>query len=127
FREQIEALLEAGADLLILETFPGLEELREAIHAARQVCELPIVAQISFADDGRTLTGSRPADVAEALLELEVAALGVNCGLGPQLALDIVRQMAISPKAALAAQPNAGFPSRLEGRFLYFSTPEYFA
>jgi methionine synthase I (cobalamin-dependent)/5,10-methylenetetrahydrofolate reductase len=127
FREQIEALLEAGADLLMLETFPDLEELRQAVLAAREVCELPIVAQVTFADDGQTLTGAAPAGVATALLELQVAVLGVNCGLGPQLALDVVHQMAVPPGTRLSALPNAGFPSRLEGRYLYFSTPDYFA
>jgi methionine synthase / methylenetetrahydrofolate reductase(NADPH) len=127
FRQQIEALLEAGADLLILETFPDLDELRQAVQAAREVCELPIIAQLSFAEDGKTLTGSAPAEVASALRELGVSAFGVNCGLGPQLAFDVVRQMAVSPDAPLSAQPNAGFPSRSEGRYLYFSTPEYFA
>jgi methionine synthase / methylenetetrahydrofolate reductase(NADPH) len=127
FSQQIEALLEAGADLLILETFPDLDELRQAVQAARDVCELPIIAQLSFAEDGKTLTGSAPAEVASALRELGVSAFGVNCGLGPQLAFDVVRQMAVSPDAALSAQPNAGFPSRSEGRYLYFSTPEYFA
>jgi methionine synthase I (cobalamin-dependent)/5,10-methylenetetrahydrofolate reductase len=127
FRQQIEALLEAGADLLILETFPDLDELRQAVQAAREVCELPIIAQLSFAEDGKTLTGSAPAEVASALRELGVSAFGVNCGLGPQLAFDVVRQMAVSPDVPLSAQPNAGFPSRSEGRYLYFSTPEYFA
>ena len=127
FGEQIEALLEAGADLLILETFPDLDELRQAILAAREVCDLPVVAQISFADDGTTLTGRGPADVAAALAELDVVVIGVNCGLGPQLALDVVQQMQSADGVYLATQPNAGFPSRLEGRFQYYSTPEYFA
>jgi methionine synthase / methylenetetrahydrofolate reductase(NADPH) len=127
FSEQIEALLEAGADLLILETFPDLDELRQAILAAREVCDLPVVAQISFADDGTTLTGRGPAEVAGALAELDVVAIGVNCGLGPQLALDVVQQMQSVEGVYLATQPNAGFPSRLEGRFQYYSTPEYFA
>jgi methionine synthase / methylenetetrahydrofolate reductase (NADH) len=127
FGEQIEALLEAGADLLILETFPDLAELRQAILAAREVCDLPVVAQISFADDGTTLTGRGPAEVAAALAELDVLVIGVNCGLGPQLALDVVQQMQSAKGVYLATQPNAGFPSRLEGRFQYYSTPEYFA
>jgi methionine synthase / methylenetetrahydrofolate reductase (NADH) len=127
FREQIEALLEAGADLLVFETFPDLAELRQAILAAGEVCDLPIVAQLSFADDGTTLTGRGPAEVAAALSELGVAVLGANCGLGPQLALEIVQQMRGAEPGFLATQPNAGFPSRLEGRFQYYSTPEYFA
>lgn len=127
FREQIEALLEAGADLLILETFPDAEELRQAALAAREASDLPIVAQLSFAEDGRTITGAMPAEAAAALLDLGVSVLGVNCGLGPQMALDVIQQMAVPPGTLLSAQPNAGFPSRMQGRYLYFSTPEYFA
>ena len=127
FREQIEALLEAGADLLILETFPDLEELRQAVAAAREVCDLPIVAQISFAEDQRTLTGMTPLEVAQALADLRVDVIGTNCGLGPQLAHGVVQQMRALPEINISAQPNAGYPSRLEGRYLYFSTPEYFA
>src|SRR5262249_3180411 len=102
-------------------------ELRQAIRAAREVCQLPLVAQLSFAEDGRTLTGASPAQVAQALQDLGVEVFGVNCGLGPQLALDLLRQMAVTGDAFLSAQPNAGFPSRLEGRYLYVSTPDYFA
>jgi homocysteine S-methyltransferase len=127
FREQIDALLEAGADLLILETFADPDELRQAILAAQDACDLPIVAQLSFAEDGRTLSGATPAEVAASVGELQIAALGVNCGLGPQPALDVVQQMALPAGMFLAAQPNAGYPSRLQGRFLYFSSPEYFA
>jgi homocysteine S-methyltransferase len=127
YREQVEALLEAGADLLLLETFPDVAELRLAILASREVCDLPIVAQLSFADDGTTLTGRTPSEVAAALAELDVQVFGVNCGLGPQLALDVIRQMRAPAECYLSAQPNAGFPSRLEGRFIYYSTPEYFA
>jgi homocysteine S-methyltransferase len=127
FREQIDALLEAGADLLILETFPDLGELRQAILAAREACDLPVIAQISFADDGTTVTGRTPGEVAAALSDLDVEVFGVNCGLGPQLALDVVQQMTMPPGRFLSAQANAGFPSRLEGRYLYFSSPEYFA
>jgi homocysteine S-methyltransferase len=127
FREQIDALLEAGADLLVLETFSDPGELREAVLAAQDACDLPIVAQLSFAEDGRTLSGATPAEVSELIGQLGVTALGFNCGLGPQPALDIIQQMGPPAGMFLAAQPNAGYPSRLQGRFLYFSTPEYFA
>lgn len=127
FREQIEALLEAGADLLMLETFSELAELREAIEAAREVCELPLVAQMSFAEDGRTLNGDTPAEVMGALADLKVDVLGVNCSVGPALLLDVIQQMPVPEGCYLSVQPNAGFPARLEGRYLYFSTPEYFA
>jgi methionine synthase I (cobalamin-dependent)/5,10-methylenetetrahydrofolate reductase len=127
FREQADALLEAGADLIVLETFGDLQELREAIVAVQSACDLPIVAQVSLTDDGSLLTGESPADVARLLTSFQVDVIGVNCGVGPQSTLDAVRQMALPLFAQLSAMPNAGAPSRLEGRYLYFSTPEYFA
>src|SRR5829696_7126544 len=127
FTEQADALLEAGADLIVLETFGDLQELREAIVAVQSTCDLPIVAQVSLTDDGSLLTGENPADVARLLASFQVDVIGVNCGVGPQSTLDAVRQMALPLFAQTSAMPNAGAPSRLEGRYLYFSTPEYFA
>jgi methionine synthase I (cobalamin-dependent)/5,10-methylenetetrahydrofolate reductase len=127
FREQADALLEAGADLIVLETFGDLHELREAIVAVQAACDLPIVAQVSLTDDGRLLTGEGPGDVARLLASFQVDVIGVNCGVGPQSTLDAVEQMALPLFAQLSAMPNAGAPSRLEGRYLYYSTPEYFA
>src|SRR5688572_27004413 len=127
FREQADALLEAGADVIVLETFGDLQELREAIVAVQSACDLPIVAQVSLTDDGHLLTGESPADVARLLASFQVDVIGVNCGVGPQSTLDAVRQMALPLFAQTSAMPNAGAPSRLEGRYLYFSTPEYFA
>ena len=126
FREQIDALLGAGADLLILETFSALEELREAILAAQHASTLPIIAEMTFTDDCRTLNGESPSEVVRALAELRVAAVGVNCGVGPHLALDVIQQMDAPEHVKLVVQPNAGFPARRDGRFFYFSTPEYF-
>lgn len=127
FREQADALLEAGADLIVLETFGDLQELREAIVAVQAACDLPIVAQVSLTDDGRLLTGESPADVARLLASFQVDVIGVNCGIGPQSTLDAVQQMALPLFAQLSAMPNAGAPNRLEGRYQYYSTPEYFA
>lgn len=127
FREQSEALLEAGADLIVLETFGDLDELQEAIKAVQAICDLPIVAQVSLTDDGHMLAGQTPAEVARLLASHRVDVIGVNCGVGPQSTLDAVGQMALPLFAHLSAMPNAGAPSRLEGRYLYFSTPEYFA
>lgn len=128
FVEQVEALLEAGVDLLVLETFSSLEELHEAVLAARSVsADLPILAQVSIAEDGTTLTGATPADVVRALGTLGVTALGVNCGVGPQSALDAIQQMATHTRLPLVAMPNAGYPSNQGGRQMYVATPAYFA
>jgi homocysteine S-methyltransferase len=128
FVEQIEALLEAGVDLLVLETFSNVAELTEAVQAARSVsADLPIVASVSVAEDGLTLAGARPEDVVEALEPLGVAAVGVNCGVGPQTALDAIKRMAVRTSRPLAAMPNAGVPTLANGRQMYVATPEYFA
>jgi homocysteine S-methyltransferase len=127
FAEQAVALAEAGADLLVLETFSDLRELREAIIAARAACDLPLVAQMSFTADGRTPTGESAEEVARVLDALGVDVLGVNCGVGPQVALDVVGSMAAATRTPLVAQPNAGFPGRVGGRIFYLSTPQYLA
>jgi len=131
FREQVEALLEGGVDVIILETFSDLAELRQAVLSVKESCDLPLIAQMSFDEDGRTLAGQSPARVALTLAELGVQVIGANCSVGPSGTLDVIEQMAAAlrpwPEVTLAAQPNAGLPSRVDQRFLYVSTPEYFA
>jgi methionine synthase I (cobalamin-dependent)/5,10-methylenetetrahydrofolate reductase len=128
FVEQIEALLEAGVDLLVLETFSSLVELRAAIQAARGVSsDLPLIAEVSVAEDGNTLSGRTPLEVVQALEDVQVDVVGVNCGVGPQAALDAILQMRAMTKKSLSAMPNAGTPTTQGGRQMYVSTPEYFA
>ena len=128
FREQIEALHEAGVDLLLFETFGSLVELVEAIGVARGLATLPIVAQMTFVEDGRTLGGDSPEEVANTLPNLGVAALGANCTLGPQGLLDVLGELTRSTSLPLTAQPNAGPPTLSDGRFQYSSSdPAYFA
>ncbi|MBI4498769.1 MAG: bifunctional homocysteine S-methyltransferase/methylenetetrahydrofolate reductase [Chloroflexi bacterium] len=127
FLEQIEALLEGGVDLLIFETFTDLDELRLAVGAARSACDLPIIAQMTFNEDERTLSGQDPAQVVPALEALGVDIIGTNCTIGPQGVLAIADRMAHRTHRAVSAMPNAGLPTVVEGRFLYLSTPQYFA
>jgi methionine synthase / methylenetetrahydrofolate reductase(NADPH) len=128
FKEQIEALLEAGVDLLVLETFSSLPELIEAIEAARSVSvDLPVVASVSVAEDGTTLAGTSPRAVAEALEQLHITAVGVNCGVGPQGALDAIRRIRSYTSRPLVAMPNAGMPQLAQGRQMYVATPDYLA
>ena len=126
FEEQIAALLEAGADLLVLETFTNLPELLAAVTAAKRTADLPIVAQMTFAEDGLTLSAEEPGQVIQALERAGVDIIGVNCGVGPQVALQVLEQMRQQTRLPLSGQPNAGLPARVEGRFFYFATPEYF-
>ena len=137
FREQIEALLEGGADLLILETFSSLPELRQAVLAAQEAGGVPIVAQMSFYEDGHTLSGQSAARVAAVLNDLGVNIMGANCSVGPAATLDVMQEMiaAITQQddnlqampALFSAQPNAGLPTRIGNRFFYMATPDYFA
>src|SRR6266571_5520370 len=136
FREQIEALLEAGADLLILETFSSLAELRQAILAAQEVGGLPIVAQMSFYEDGHTISGQSAARVAAVLNDLSVDVMGANCSVGPAATLDVLQEIIaatqpngnnLSAPHLFSAQPNAGLPARIGNRFFYMATPDYFA
>ena len=128
FVEQITALVEAGVDLLMLETFSNLTEMTEAVQAARQVApELPLVAQMTFTEDGVTMSGDTPADVVAALEPLGVDLIGANCSVGSSPMLGVVEAMAGVASGPLSAQPNAGFPTVVDGRFMYLSSPQYMA
>ncbi|MBV9326082.1 MAG: bifunctional homocysteine S-methyltransferase/methylenetetrahydrofolate reductase [Chloroflexi bacterium] len=127
FREQIEALYDGGVDLLLFETFGSLAELVEAIGVAQALGSVPVVAQMTFVEDGRSLGGDSPEEVATALANLGVAALGANCTLGPQGLLDVLAELARWTNLPLTAQPNAGPPTLTDGRFQYTaSDPAYF-
>jgi homocysteine S-methyltransferase len=128
FREQIGALAEGGVDLIILETFGSLAELIEAINAAKEVApDLPVVAQMTFLEDGKTLAGETPAEVATRLDGMGLAALGANCTHGPQGLLEILSELSKHTTLPLAAQPNAGSPTFVDGRFQYATDPAYLA
>jgi methionine synthase I (cobalamin-dependent)/5,10-methylenetetrahydrofolate reductase len=127
FGEQIRALAEAGADLLVLETFSDLYEVREAVAAARQVCDLPVIASITFTRDDRTLLGDTPQKVARILLETGADVIGVNCSGGPAQIYRILRAMRqAAPQARFSVMPNAGWPEQIGGRIMYPSNHDYF-
>lgn len=126
-REQVEALVEKGVDLLIFETFTDLNELIAGIQAAQTVSDLPIVASLSFNDNRRTASGHDVSQVVAAMEQLQVPVIGVNCGIGPQQALDLVGQLHHASGRFIGAMPNAGYPVRVGGRISYFATPGYFA
>ncbi|MBI5287426.1 MAG: bifunctional homocysteine S-methyltransferase/methylenetetrahydrofolate reductase [Chloroflexi bacterium] len=126
-REQVEGLLEGGVDLIILETFPDIAELREAIAAVKACSDLPVVAQCTFQRDNRTLGGEPPDEVANIAASLGADVSGINCSLGPHNALEVIEQMASSSSIRLSAMPNAGLPKYVDNRLVYRATPEYFA
>ncbi|MCD4685352.1 MAG: bifunctional homocysteine S-methyltransferase/methylenetetrahydrofolate reductase [Anaerolineae bacterium] len=128
FTIQLRALIKAGVDLLIFETFTDLEEITQAIRVARVIDpQMPIVAQMTFTRDDRTLLGDAPAQVARALHDLGADVIGVNCSGGPAQLLRILQLMHRAvPKVKLSVVPNAGWPETVGGRVMYTATPDYF-
>ncbi len=127
FTEQISILWEAGADLLIFETFSDLAELSIAVRVARESTDLPIVAEVTFGNDGITASGAAPDEVAHVLAGLGVDVAGVNCSVGPARVIEFIQAMhRAEPELRLSAMPNAGFPFRSGERMIYPSTPGYF-
>ena len=133
FREAAEGLLEGGVDLFVLETFSDLAEILAALSAVRGLTDLPVVAQMTFAEDGRTFFGHGPRDVYQALAAAGADVVGLNCSVGPQGTLDVLLAFRNGPATAsapphppLSAMPNAGLPQLVGGRYLYMATPEYF-
>jgi len=127
YREQALALEERGVDLFILETFANLDVLLTAVDAIRSFSSLPIIAQLTFSEEGSTLGGIGAAQAAALLAQKSVQAIGANCTLGPQSLLPILEGLAAGGRP-LSAMPNAGFPKRVGDRTIYpRSSPEYFA
>ncbi len=128
FHEQIAALNEEGIDLVILETFGYLEELHQAILAARDVNpNLPVVAQVTIDEDGNCLDGSAPEHYAPQIEAWGADVVGCNCSVGPVAMLDALERVRAVTTAPLSAQPNAGMPRSVEGRNIYLCSPEYMA
>jgi methionine synthase I (cobalamin-dependent)/5,10-methylenetetrahydrofolate reductase len=129
FREQAEALVEAGIDLMVLETFTDLHEIREAIFAAREVAgrDMVIVAQVTIDDDGRMLDGTNTDTFTQSLNEWPADIIGLNCSVGPKATLETIERMLEYSRKPLSAMPNAGLPAKVEGRNIYLCSPEYMA
>jgi homocysteine S-methyltransferase len=130
FLEQIQALVEGGVDLIVLETFGYMEELRQAIRAAREVKpDLPLIAQVTIDDEGNCLDGSTPETFTQRLLDWGADVIGCNCSVGPAPMLDTIERMRaiVGEGIPLSAQPNAGMPRSVEGRNIYLCSPEYMA
>jgi homocysteine S-methyltransferase len=128
FAEQISALAGAGADMLIIETMPALNEAREALVAAREMApELPVLVMVTVDDESNCLDGSSPEQAAALLTEWGAGAIGVNCSTGPATVLTALEAMRKATNLPLAAMPNAGMPRAVEGRNIYLCSPEYMA
>ena len=128
FRKQIAALVEGGVDLLMLETFGYVEELHQAILAARDVNpEIPVVAHVTIDEDGNCLDGSTPESFTPRIEAWGADVIGCNCSVGPVAMLDVIERVRGLTSLPLAAQPNAGMPRSVEGRNIYLCSPEYMA
>jgi methionine synthase I (cobalamin-dependent) len=126
FRAQCEVLVGEGVDVLLLETFRQPEEIRIALEAARSVAgSVPIIASVSFDPFGTMADGMGPEDMAGRLKEWGADAIGVNCADGPAGVYEMATRM-FGAGLPVVAKPNAGLPHRVEGRFAYMATPEYF-
>src|SRR2546425_868871 len=128
FYEQALALEDRGVDLYILETFSYIEELLIAIDAIRSFSGLPIVAQLTYSEEGTTYGDVRPSAAAAQLKNKNVQVIGTNCTLGPQALLPILQELTAVDDLRVSGMPNAGFPKREGDRIVYpKSSPEYFA
>src|SRR5580658_10564903 len=128
FREQAEALEERGVDFFVLETFGDPAELLAAIEAIRSFSQLPIVAEMTYSEEGSSFSGARPKDAWALLHASGVQVIGANCSVGPQDHLRLLQELAaVADSFPLSAMPNVGFPQRAGDRVIYpKSSPEYF-
>ena len=127
FAEQARAADAAGCDLIIVETMADLREAKAAVLAAVENTDLPVFATMTFSESGRTFLGTTPAIAAATLSSMGVAAVGVNCSLGPDKLVDVVAEMSRFARCPVMAQPNAGLPRMVDGATLYDVEPEGFA
>jgi methionine synthase / methylenetetrahydrofolate reductase (NADH) len=129
FRAAAEGLLEGGCDGFILETFQDLNEILAALRAVRRVTlDLPIIAQMTYGTDGKTLYGHTPTLAVQMLRQAGASVVGINCGVGPQPTLEVLEEVLRAAEGMpVSAMPNAGLPQYVNGRFVYLASPEYFA
>ncbi len=128
FAEQIKALAEAGADLLIIETMPALNEAQQALIAAREHApDLPVIVMVTVDDEGNCLDGAPPEQAAALRTTWGADVIGINCSSGPSTVLTAIEAMRAATHLPLAAMPNAGMPRAVEGRNIYLCSPEYMA
>ena len=127
YKEQAKVIAEAGADLFVVETMMSLQETRAAVLAIREVCDLPIMATLTFETDGRTLFGTPAECVPTVLQGLGADAVGINCGAGPDKMQDIVQKLIEYSDIPVIVKANAGLPELENGQTVYKMTPEEFA
>ena len=127
YKEQASVLADAGVDLFVVETMMSLQETRAALIAIREVCDLPIMASLTYESDGRTLYGTDAKTAMVVLQSLGADAVGLNCSTGPAEMVSAVEQMREIANIPVLAKPNAGLPELEDGETVYRMTPEEFA
>lgn len=128
FREQMKVLIDSGVDVLLLETFTNLDELKHALEVAKDVTDKPVITSVSLKYLGEgEFAGLQPEDAAMQLDGWGADVIGVNCCDGPQGVFEAMRRMINATEKPLSAMPNAGLPKIVHGRTLYLASPEYFA
>ncbi|MGN0299387.1 MAG: homocysteine S-methyltransferase family protein [Lachnospiraceae bacterium] len=127
YAEVVCAGVKAGADCILIETMSDMYELKAAVLAAKENSDLPILATVIFSENGKMLTGGTPESVTALLEGLGVDAIGVNCGLGPDLMIPMVKRMLEVASVPVIVNPNAGLPRSEQGKTVYDVGPEEFA
>lgn len=127
FSEQIKALADAGVDFILIETIIDIQEMRAALLAAKSVCNKPVICQLSFSSDGRTVTGTDPQTAAITLAAMGADVIGANCSLGPAQLLPLIEELAQNCSCPISVQPNAGMPKLVDGETIFPMTPEEMA
>ena len=128
FSEQAKALAAGGVDIIWIETMSDMNETKAAIEGVREVCDLPITATMTFDTNGFTMMGVSPQQAFEALSVYNLAAIGANCGNGPDEIEAVIQKMhTLDPDTLLIAKANAGMPKLIQGEVTYDGTPEVMA
>ena len=127
YKEQAQVLIEAGVDVLLIETCIDIQEMRAALLAVRDISDIPLICQLSYSQDGRTVTGTDPESAAVLLEAMGANVIGANCSLGPQELVPIVKKLAESCRVPISAQPNAGMPQLKNGLTEFTMTAQDFA
>ena len=126
FKEQAKGLLDGGVDFFVIETMIDIQEMRAAVIAIKEICNLPIVASMTFAEDGFTLTGTDSVSAVITLQSLGVSAVGCNCSTGPDKMIEIIKKIKPYTTVPLIAKPNAGIPRLIDGKTIFDMSPAEF-
>ena len=126
YYQQSKALEAAGADYILIETFIDIQEMRAALLAAKDATSLPVICQLSYSEDGRTVTGTDPQTAAITLDAMGADIIGINCSLGPEQLVPIVKAISENTIKPISVQPNAGMPQLIDGRTVFPMGPEDF-